>query len=99
MTAAEQVVAAPSGPLFSHKTVVFLGRCVFALLILAGWQWGADAFGSVFFAPPLAVLQRLWEITADGEVFWDIWATLYVSAIGFVIAVVFGLILPFVLRL
>ena len=98
MTAAEEVIAAPSGPLLSHKTIVFLGRCFFGLLLLAGWQWGADSFGSIFFAPPLAVLQRLWEITADGEVFLDIWSTLYVSAIGFVIAVVFGLLLPFVLR-
>ena len=78
MTTAEQVIAAPSGPLLSHRTVVRLGRCFFALLLLAGWQWGADSFGSVFF---------------------DIWATLYVSAIGFVIAVALGLLLPFVLRL
>jgi len=99
MTTADQVIAAPAGPLLSHKTVVLLGRCFFALLILAGWQWGANAFGSVFFAPPLAVLQRLWEMTASGEVFLDIWATLYVSAIGFVIAVFFGLLMPFVLRL
>ncbi|HLI22750.1 MAG TPA: ABC transporter permease [Stellaceae bacterium] len=99
MTTAEQVIAAPSGPLLSHRTVVLLGRCFFALLLIAGWQWGADAFGSIFFAPPLAVLQRLYEMTISGEMFWDIWATLYVSAIGFVIAVALGLLLPFVLRL
>jgi len=99
MTAAEEVIAAPSGPLLSHRMVVRLGRCAFGILLLIGWQWGADAFGSVFFAPPLAVLQRLWEMTASGEVFFDIWATLYVSAIGFVIAVAFGLLMPFVLRL
>ena len=99
MTAAEQVIAAPAAPLLSHRTIVLLGRCFFALLLIAGWQWGADVFGSVFFAPPLAVLQRLYEITLDGTMFLDIWSTLYVSAIGFVIAVVLGLILPFVLRL
>lgn len=99
MTTAEQAVAAPAGPLLSHKTVVLLGRCFFALLLIAGWQWGADSFGSIFFAPPLAVLQRLYEITIDGTMFLDIWSTLYVSAIGFVIAVGFGLLLPFILRL
>jgi len=78
MTTAEQVIAAPAGPLLSHKTVVLLGRCFFAALLLAGWQWGANAFGSIFFAPPLAVLQRLWEMTVSGEVFLDCWATLYV---------------------
>lgn len=99
MTTAEQVIAVPAGPLISHKTIILLGRCVFALLIIGGWQWGADAFGSIFFAPPLAVAQRLWEMTISGEMFWDIWATLKVSAIGFVIALVLGLIVPFGLRL
>jgi ABC-type nitrate/sulfonate/bicarbonate transport system permease component len=99
MTAAEQVIAAPAAPLISHKTVILLGRCFFGLLLIAGWQWGSDAFGSIFFAPPLAVLQRLYEIAIDGEMFWDVWSTLEVSAIGFVIAVALGLIVPFVLRL
>jgi NitT/TauT family transport system permease protein len=99
MTVIEEVIVGPAEPLISHKTVVFLGRCFFAALIILGWQWGADSFGSIFFAPPLAVLQRLYEMTIDGQMFWDIWATLKVSAIGFVIAVVAGLILPFGLRL
>jgi NitT/TauT family transport system permease protein len=99
MTAAEQAIVAPAQPLLSHKTIVFLGRCFFAILLLLGWQWGSDAFGSIFFAPPLAVLQRLYEMAVNGEMFWDIWATLKVSAIGFVIAVVVGLLVPFALRL
>lgn len=99
MTAAEQVVAVPAGPLLSHKTIVLLGRCFFGLLIIIAWQWSSDAFGMIFFAPPLAVLQRLYEITLSGEMFLDIWSTLSVSAIGFVIAVTFGLLLPFLLRL
>ena len=99
MTAADQVLAVPSAPFLSHRMIVFLGRCFFAILLILGWQWGADSFGSVFFAPPLDVLQRLWEMTISGEMFWDIWATLKVSAIGFVIAVVLGLIFPFVLRM
>src|SRR5215469_15701049 len=99
MTTADHVIATPSAPLISTRTLILLGRCGFALLIIAGWQWGADSFGSIFFAPPLAVLQRLYEMTISGEMFWDIWATLRVSAIGFFIALVAGLVLPFLLRL
>ena len=99
MTTIDQVVATPAAPLISRKTAVFLGQLAFAALLLLAWQWASDAFGMIFFAPPLAVLQRLYEMTLSGEMFWDIYATLRVSAIGFVIALVAGLALPFALRL
>jgi sulfonate transport system permease protein len=99
MTAIEQAIPAPATPFISRKTGILLGRLGFALALLLAWQWAADAFGVIFFAPPLAVLDRLFEITQSGELFLDIWATLKVSAIGFVIAVVAGVILPFGLRL
>ena len=100
MTTADQVVATvPAGPLLSKRALIILGRCFFAVLLLWAWQWSSDEFGIIFFAPPLAVAQRLWEITLSGEMFLDIWQTLKVSAIGFVIALVAGLILPFLLRL
>ncbi|HVA13967.1 MAG TPA: ABC transporter permease [Stellaceae bacterium] len=78
---------------------ILLGRCFFAALLVLGWQWGANAFGAIFFAPPLAVVERLYEMAISGEMFWDVWQTLRVSAIGFVIAVVLGLSVPFALRL
>jgi sulfonate transport system permease protein len=99
MTIAEQVVSTPASPLLSQRTVILLGRCAFAALLILAWQWGANAFGILFFAPPLAVLDRLYDMVLSGEMFWDIWATLKVSAIGFVIATVLGLALPFALRL
>jgi len=99
MTVAQEAVAAPASPRLSQKTVVLLGRCAFAALLLLAWQWGANVFGNLFFAPPLAVLDRLYDMAASGEMFWDVWATLKVSAIGFVIAVTLGLGLPFLLRL
>lgn len=99
MTTADQVVAVPAPPLISQKTMIVLGRCLFAALIILAWQWGANTFGIIFFAPPLTVLHRLYDMAASGEMFWDIWATLKVSAIGFVIAVVLGLAIPFALRL
>ena len=99
MTTIDQVISTPAEPLISRKTGVLLGQIGFAVALLVAWQWAADAFGMIFFAPPLAVLQRLYEMVASGEMFWDIWATLKVSAIGFVIAMVAGAILPFGLRL
>jgi NitT/TauT family transport system permease protein len=98
MTAIEQVVPASATPLISRKTAILFGQLAFAALLVLAWQWAADAFGIIFFAPPLAVLQRLYEMTLSGEMFWDIEATLRVSAIGFVIALVAGLVLPFLLR-
>lgn len=99
MTAAQHAIATRTTPFLSQKTVVLLGRCIFALLLLLAWQWGADAFGIIFFAPPLAVLHRLYDMAMSGEMFWDIWATLKVSAIGFVIAVGLGILFPFLLRM
>jgi len=99
MTTIDHVVAAPAAPFISRKTLILLGQLAFAALLLFAWQWASDAFGMIFFAPPLAVLQRLYEMTISGEMFWDIFATLRVSAIGFVIALVAGLVLPFLLRL
>lgn len=98
MTAIGEVVQAPASPLVSRKAAIFFGQLVFAAALLLVWQWAADAFGMIFFAPPLAVLERLYEMTLSGEMFWDIEATLRVSAIGFVIALVAGLVLPFLLR-
>jgi NitT/TauT family transport system permease protein len=99
MTTIDTLVQAPSAPLISRKTAVILGQLGFAALLLLAWQWASDAFGMIFFAPPLAVLQRLYETFLSGEMFWHIVATLRVSAIGFVIALVAGLVLPFLLRL
>lgn len=99
MTTIDQVAVASPAPLVSRKTAILLGRLLFTVLLLLAWQWSANVFGIIFFAPPLAVLHQLYETTVSGEMLWDIFATLKVSAIGFVIASVTGLILPFLLRL
>jgi NitT/TauT family transport system permease protein len=99
MTTIDHVAVAPPAPLVSRRTAVLLGRLLFTVLLLLAWQWSSNVFGMIFFAPPLAVLQRLYELTISGEMLWDILATLKVAAIGFVIASVVGLILPFLLRL
>lgn len=99
MTTLDTIIQAPSAPLISRKTAILLGQLAFAALLLYAWQWASEEFGMIFFAPPMAVLHRLYELTVSGEIFWHIFATLKVSAIGFVIAGVAGLILPFLLRL
>jgi ABC-type nitrate/sulfonate/bicarbonate transport system permease component len=93
---AETVLERP--PAVSRKTIVLLGRIALAVLLLALWQWGAVSLGSVFFAYPMDVLRRLGEIAMNGVLFADIVATLRVSAIGFAIGTLCGVLLPFALR-
>lgn len=99
MTALEQApaLAAPR-PLLSRKAIVVAGRIALAILLLAGWQMGARTFGSVFFAYPLDVMRRLVEIARSGQMATDLIATLRVSATGFVLGSVAGVLLPFLLR-
>lgn len=82
-----------------RQWIVRGGRALLAVALLLAWEWGARAFGSLFFAPPLATAQRIVEMAGNGKLFIDIAATLRVSALGFVIGCVMGVGLPFLLRL
>jgi NitT/TauT family transport system permease protein len=82
----------------SRKWLVYGGRVALALALILAWEYGARTLGRLFFAPPLDVLQRLGELARSGQMFTDIAATLRVSAAGFVIAAVAGVLLPFLLR-
>jgi ABC-type nitrate/sulfonate/bicarbonate transport system permease component len=81
-----------------RKWTIFGGRVALALLLLLGWELGARRLGSLFFAPPLEVLDRIVELARSGQLFTDIAATLRVSVLGFVVACIFGVLLPFLLR-
>jgi NitT/TauT family transport system permease protein len=85
-------------PLVSRKTIIVTARIVLAILLLVGWQEGAETFGSIFFAYPLDVVKRLYELAQSGEMFVDIGATMRVSCIGFVVGGLAGTLLPFALR-
>jgi NitT/TauT family transport system permease protein len=85
-------------PLVSRKAIAVAGRIGLAVLLVAAWQWGAASLGSVFFAYPADVVRRLGEITMNGELFADIYATLRVSALGFLIGTAAGVLLPFLLH-
>jgi NitT/TauT family transport system permease protein len=99
MTAIDQAstLVAPE-PFISRKAIVVAGRIALAILLLFGWQMGAQTFGSVFFAYPIDVMWRLVEIARSGQMMTDLLATLRVSSIGFVLGCVAGVLLPFLLR-
>ena len=82
-----------------RQWIVTGGRVALALALLAAWEWGARAFGTLFFAPPLATAQRIVEMAGNGKLLTDTVATLRVSIIGFIIGCIAGIGLPFLLRL
>ena len=86
-------------PAIPRQWIVTGGRLALAIALLLAWEWGARAFGPLFFAPPLATAQRIVEMAGNGKLVTDIAATLRVSVMGFVIGCVCGVLLPFLLRL
>jgi NitT/TauT family transport system permease protein len=89
---------APQDRAASRKWVIYGGRIVLTLALIAGWEYGARSLGPLFFAPPLETAQRLWTLALSGQMFSDILATLRVAVAGFAIAGIAGVILPFLLR-
>ena len=82
-----------------RQWIVTGGRLLLAMALLGAWEWGARAFGPLFFAPPLATAQRIVEMAGNGKLLTDTVATLRVSVMGFVIGCIAGVGLPFLLRL
>ncbi len=99
MTSADVAADLPEGHAIPRRWIVTAGRLMLAVALLASWEWGARAFGPLFFAPPLATAQRIVEMAGNGKLFTDIVATLRVSVTGFVIGCICGVGLPFLLRL
>jgi NitT/TauT family transport system permease protein len=85
-------------PFISRRQIILLGRVALAILLLWGWQEGAETFGSVFFAYPTDVLRRLVEIAGNGQLVTDLMATLRVAGAGFVLGCTCGVLMPFLLR-
>jgi NitT/TauT family transport system permease protein len=90
-------LAEPS-PLRWRPYAVTLGRIALALLLLAAWKFGADAAGELYAADPLKVAQRIVADTLSGELVWNTYVTLRLSAIGFALGCAAGVALPFLLR-
>jgi NitT/TauT family transport system permease protein len=98
MTSAELSTGVTETRAIPRQWVVTGGRIVLAVLLLLAWEWGARAFGPLFFAPPIATAQRIVEMAANGKLFTDVVATMRVSAVGFAIGCICGAGLPFTLR-
>jgi NitT/TauT family transport system permease protein len=88
----------PESSAISRKWVVLGGRLVLGAALLLAWEFGARTLGRLFLAPPLQVAGRIVELAQSGVLFADALATLRVSALGFLIAAVAGVLLPFLLR-
>jgi NitT/TauT family transport system permease protein len=82
-----------------RQWIVTGGQVLLGVALLGAWEWGARAFGPLFFAPPLATARRIAEMAMNGQLLTDTIATLRVSALGFAIGCVCGIGLPFLLRL
>jgi NitT/TauT family transport system permease protein len=78
--------------------VIATGRIILALVLLLVWEAGARHLGRLFLAPPSDVALRILERTRSGAIFADIYVTLSVSLIGFLIGCFFGILLPMILR-
>jgi NitT/TauT family transport system permease protein len=99
MTAAQLALdSAPERSLAWRKWAVYGGRLLLAAALIVGWEYGARTLGPLFFAPPLKVWERIVALASSGQMFTDILATMRVSAAGFAIAAVAGVLLPFLLR-
>ena len=85
-------------PVAARRRAVLAGRLLLAALLVLGWELGARTLGSVFFAAPLDVAVRIVKLAASGQLAEDVVATLRVSALGFAIACVAGVLLPFLLH-
>jgi NitT/TauT family transport system permease protein len=99
MTSADITSDLPESRAIPRQWIVTGGQILLGLALLGAWEWGARAFGPLFFAPPLATAQRIVEMALNGKLLTDTIATLRVSALGFVIGCVVGVGLPFLLRL
>jgi NitT/TauT family transport system permease protein len=98
MSTAADADRTPSDALAWRKPIVLAGRLALAAALLAGWEYGARSLGRLFFAPPLDVAARIVELAANGQLLADIVATMRVSVLGFAIAALAGVLLPFGLR-
>jgi sulfonate transport system permease protein len=95
----EIATSAPaSAPELPRTWIIIGGRTLIVVLLLLVWELAARRLGTIFFAPPVDVAARIVELARNGQLLADIVATLRVSALGFAIACVAGVLLPFVLR-
>ena len=81
-----------------HRQLVILGQAGIALVVILGWQIGAQTgfIDPFFFGSPLGIVLRLIDWFTNGTAygsFWlQIWITLEEALLGFVAGVVSGIV-------
>ncbi|MGY1661824.1 ABC transporter permease [Geodermatophilus sp. SYSU D00705] len=74
------------------KALPLISTPILLLLLIGGWQFAVSVLGvSEFILPaPLDVWRSLVDLVTGGEIWTDVWITLYEVLLGFVIALVAG---------
>jgi NitT/TauT family transport system permease protein len=93
------VEAAAADPARSRRLLVAGGRIALALALVLVWEVLAERLGPLFLPAPRVVFARMIDFTLSGEAVRHTLATLRLSAVGFAIGCVFGILIPFLLRL
>ena len=81
MTSVDVTSDIPETRAIPRQWIVTGGQILLGLTLLGAWEWGARAFGPLFFAPPLATAGRIVEMAMNGKLLTDTIATclLYTS--------------------
>ncbi|MDO9435184.1 ABC transporter permease [Hydrogenophaga sp.] len=73
------------------------GRWLLLAALIALWQWSHLKLGNHTIAAPLQTVERVWQLTASGELWTHIEATARVSFIGLVLGWIAAVIVSFAL--
>lgn len=77
-----------------RRWLVLAGQIAFGIGFLLFWEWSSGRLIDVFFvSSPSRVGARLWQWTANGQLWHHLSITLYATAVGFVIGVGVGFVL------
>jgi NitT/TauT family transport system permease protein len=87
------------GPSLWRRYGVTVGRILLLAALVGIWKLGADISGPLYIADPFKVMQRIITDTQSGALVRNVYVTLRLSLIGFVIGCAAGIVLPFILRL
>jgi NitT/TauT family transport system permease protein len=90
--AAHKTTTAQTARQRSENTRVALGRIIFSLVFLAGWEaasrWLVDPF---WIGRPSQIAGRLWTLAASGDLWWHTMPTLGQAAAGLMLSLLVGI--------
>ena len=99
MTAVPQEQTAFAAPGVNwRRWGVFAAQIGLAVVFVLTWKIGADRAGESYISDPFLVWNRIVEMAGNGELWRHTYVTLRLSAIGFALGCIGGIVLPFVLR-